>query len=543
MRTSRVDSMQETSVRSFRYWRRRSRIVATVFRPLAIVAIAACGDSSPQDNATPDGGGPIIPPPPGPQVTGIAVEGGQSRQGSGAAPTNAPTIVHVTGSKLEGVISVTVGSMRGTIVANTPTQVTFLISVPHGAPLGVQALNLTTPEGSQSFMDGVTVAPITVASTGTDAPTDATAASVGTDGNPLRSLAKAISLAASGDTILLKDGVYDQAGGDDYVKPGREPNVPVGLTLRGESAGGAKLVGAGRVQCTDSTAQMGLILAGDTRIENLDLSGFCVAVYARAGTVTLRGLVVHNIGDDGIQASDAANITFDNVDVSDSGGSGAWIDGGATATFINGRFAHNSANGIYAISANSLTVTGTEFASNGTARDHAGIRAEFITSPASITITRANFHDNPYTAVLLNNPAASATITNSTFKNNPFLGLNVGGGESTVPVTVRGSVFSGSLNDVYLNGAPVDLGTPTSFGGNTFDTGQNDAAIANDRGSTWPPIFLTGNAWTGIGGQQPPTGCTTTDVPSASAPRRFWRIATPGSCTSATTGTGNVMLN
>src|SRR5205823_6276673 len=125
---------------------------------------------------------------------------------------------------------------------------------------------VTTAEGTGSFENGVTITPITAGPTGTDTAPDAGTAFVATDEHPVRSLAKAISLAAPGDTVFLKAGDYNHANGDDFFAPGRpDSNVPAGLTVQGEA--GTKLVGPAAVSCGTAGAAYGLVLAGDTHLE------------------------------------------------------------------------------------------------------------------------------------------------------------------------------------------------------------------------------------------------------------------------------------
>jgi len=517
-----------------------------------MAAPAACGGDS-SDDGTHDAGadGSIFGPPPGPQITAIAVDGGNVRQGSGGAPTNAAAVVHVTGTKLGGATSVVVaGDIQGVIVTNTPTELAFTVNVPHGAPLGVQALAVTTAEGTQSVTNGVTIVPITAAPTGADSVGDTHTTTAATEGNPVRSLAKAISLAAAGDTILLKNGVYDRSGGDDFAKPDSGPNVPVGLTIRGESIGGVRLVG-GKSQCGEAESRDGLVLAGATQLESLDISGFCVGIQAKVGAAHILDVAVHDNLTDGIQVAGTSEMTFENVDVSKNM-SGVSIADTAKATITNGHVSGNANWGIISSSGNynSLAVTGTEFSANGTLggdNTFAAIKANTNKATTGIiAIVGANFHDNDVNAVVLQNVGVKATITSSTFKNNHYLALNVGGQGGPATVTVRGSTFVGSLNGIYLNGAPVDLGTVASPGGNTFETCSNSkdcAAVADDRDVSPAPVPVHGNTWTGIANQTPPTGCSAGDVPYPAATQRFWRIAHPGTCSSSTTGTGNVMLN
>ncbi|WP_394824061.1 right-handed parallel beta-helix repeat-containing protein [Pendulispora albinea] len=500
----------------------------------ATISLASCGSDAPPSAPGGDAGsdGYVIPLPSAPQILGVRVEGGQIRQGSGAAPSSTPAVVYLSGAKLDEISSVTVGdALRGTIVRNTSAEIVFAINVPHGAPLGVHGVKIVGPGGTASVANAVTITPITVAPTGTDGGPDAKAYD-GTNDHPFRSLKRAFSLAQAGDTVLLKDGVHEVAN-DDAVPRGGEPNVPAGITIKGQSAA-AKLVGPRKVGCAQPTARYAFVLAGDTQLQGLDVSEFCTAILAKAGTVSVRDVRLHDMGEHGIQAMGTAKITLENVDAKNNAEAGLMVLDTARVTVVNGHFIGNGSWGIHMVGVGPLTVTGTEIGENGSPGDpeSSGIWTHNDSAPVSVSITNGNFHDNPRNALIFqNDKGGSASVTDSFFKGHRFVGLAIGGGSSADVIRVRGSTFVAS--PIYLNGAPVDFGTPASPGGNTFE----DMSIDDDRGPELRlPVTVSGNVWRRTGSsQQPPAGCW------AESKLPFWHLSNPGSCSSP--ATDNVIIN
>jgi len=381
---------------------------------------AACGSDSSSGGGNPDGGSQIAPEP-APSITNVAVDGSagaQVRQGYGGVPTYAKATIHITGKFLEGAINASVGSIAGEITDSSSTTVTFTVIVPHGAPLGLQPVVVSTPRGSQSFASGVTITPITSSPAGTDgipdAGTDAGSAGtsdaaagtpVGTDESPFRSLAKALSIASAGDTVFLRTGPYSQGtSGDAFASDPQHPNVAQGLTIKGES--GTTLVGGG-------AANYGLVLAGDARIETLDISSFHDGVVApSSGNVTLSYVTSHDNIYEGLTFGGTSNVTLESVVVSGNHGDGVSIVEGASVAFTSGHIYNSAGVGIKSTGSGTIAMTGTEV--NNNSQD--GI--EFTGGPSNVSITSANIHDHANSGLLASQSShtpVSITITGTKF--------------------------------------------------------------------------------------------------------------------------------
>ncbi|HWL85127.1 MAG TPA: right-handed parallel beta-helix repeat-containing protein [Polyangiaceae bacterium] len=548
-------------------------VLGLLFVTIGAAAAAACGGgSSGGGGDTSDAGGTVVQEP-GPRITGVAVDGSAGakvRQGYGATPTNTAVTVRVTGDFLDGATGASVGTIAGTITASTRTSATFTILVPHGAPLGVQPVNLSTPRGLQSFAQGVTITPITSAPTGID---EAAGASerTGTDESPFRSLTKALSVAAAQDTILLEDGSYNQDNGE--VFPLKDPqsqdiptNIRAGITIKGQSSA-AQLVGpVAATECTGSTPWfVGLALAGDATIDTLGIQKFCTGIYATAGNVTVRDVDVHDNSYEGMNVSGTSSvmldtatiqsnyrggvsaygtstISLDNVSIQSNGpngGPGLSLGEKAVATLTNG---HVSANyeGIYLYGTGALTVTGTDIYNNKTG----GIDSSSSNAPVTIT-GGAKIHDQP-TGVSFDGAlvgTAQLSISGATF-NDSNIDISV---NDACAVKVRGTTFGGATAAAATlirvadgDGAPIklDFGTDaaTDRGENYFYVAAGGYGFHDYRQSSTVYINVYGNHWP----KSPAPTAACTDINPAGAPYS-WFFEHIGTCNSRPY-TGNVLV-
>ncbi|WP_394829419.1 right-handed parallel beta-helix repeat-containing protein [Pendulispora albinea] len=495
----------------------------------------------------------------------VEVEGNPSRkfrQGYGAEPTNVAAVVHVTGPNLDGVTAVTVGTapnaVNGMVVANTPTKLTFKLSIPHGAPLGSQPLNVMAAAGPLTVANAVTITAITAAPAGNDG-NDLGAASTGTDERPVRSLAKATSIAGAGDTIFLKDGTYDMAHGETFAPVTSAPvkvtpNIPANVTIKGESVANTKIVGPG----SKLTDVYGLVAAGDVRIESLDISGFDVGVYVVNADAAVKDVSVHACAT-GIDVENASTththkFTLDAANVYENDVTGV-ISNGAAAFVTNCHVHHNATFGIDS-SGRPISVTSTEI-------DHiggpAGSSHAAIISPAGAMLTNVNVHDNRWYGYVGYDAPSNDTplvITGSIFANNDVRGISLAG-RGSWSVKVRESRFIVNKREDYPNSQAIylgidlkmfDLGTPDSQGNNQFTLCSTCYGIVDNRvappGSPPPPfpLHVSGNKWfLGSAVSTPTAGCSNAKSPSAGPPHH-WDITNPGTC-STSGNNGNFILN
>ena len=499
--------------------------------------------------------------PDGPQVTSVSVDGSpgkQARQGIGT------TTIHLGGTKLDGATSVTLGAgpsaLIGTISADTASALTVIFTVPHGAPLGAQALTIVTPLGSQTVPAALTITEITSAPSGSDLP-DGGVAAVGTTESPFRSLTKSESVAQAGDTILLKNGTYSSAASGEtfgiltasgFGAYAGLVTLPAGVTVKGESTAGTLVVGPNKAA---GSGVAFIITGAGTKIQTLTITKFDAAVLATGGSVELTKLHVHDNGTDGIYVRGTATATLDSVESDNNGAGGASLWDTASITFTGGRVHDNGNFGMLAYGSGSVTVTNTEFDANGGngsggPPQRGGINYYgALGATSAVTVTGAKFHDNNELGLRIGNALAGATVTvtNTTFARNPTLGLGVAG---ALRLTVRGSTFTDNTfggtpctngDGVYIGDGPLalDLGAgvpamPNTFSVTTRGTAGTCRSIGDHRAASSSaaiPIIITGDTFSPV---MPPAGCSSTSLNDPT-----WYIANPGSCPA----TGNVISN
>jgi hypothetical protein len=533
----------------------------------AALSFFGCGDD-PASGAPPsDGGlGGDAPGLPQPTIVSVAVEGSperEVRQGSGAPPTNAVTTIVATGTNLAGARAVTVGTgdtaITGTIVdSSSGSSIKFRLSVPHGAPLGPQPINITTPRGVGTLAGAVTITEITAsAASGNDA------TGKGTTSSPFKTYKAAAAVAQSGDTVLLKNGTYNAASGNDWatltaVAFGAydgAPNVPAGVTIKGESNTETKIVGP-----APTTTGTAFIFTGDGALENLDIEQFAVGVLARGGTVSLKNIVVQQIGGDGVYVRGGSNATIASSTIKTAGSAGLSIFDTSAVTVDQGRITANGKWGVYSNTSGAITMMGTEIDGNWTIGGDAfndlggmlltGLGAKTV---GPLTLKNVNVHDNLRNGIDVRqtNGATTITISDSQFTKNKVYAIGVGtpalGGSfslklrnTTVTLDNNGTdCIAGS--GIYVGDrARVDLGTSGESGGNTFNlsgaggTGGGCRALNIASGTPTSTTTMKGTSFAGTTPTVPPAGCSNT------SDGRKWEIASPGSCTG--TPTGNVVL-
>ncbi|WP_394843793.1 DUF1565 domain-containing protein [Pendulispora brunnea] len=511
---------------------------------LALTTIAACGDDSPGHTVgdkTPDGGvrvnpdGGVIEPPP-PYIASVSVansDAAQIRQGSGGEPTKLAAEIHVEGDSLDGATRVMVGDIEGAIQSATPKNLTFTVLVPHGSPLGAQPVRVTNKRGTGSLDAAVTITPITASPYGVDK-------GDGTGENPFRTVKQALLCAAAGDTVVLKNGIYDSWHGDNFVPAdpwnrNLKENVRAGVTLKGESATETKLVGSGQSDCGAPAAKVGLVLGPNARVETLNVSKFCIGIYSRVENAALRGESAHE-KETRHQTPVVAGDTF-------AGANAPGMALSDTANFLGiGGYLSRNYSVVSGLKVNNVDVNSNP--SNG--RRVGGADGSDPISAATVTIRNVNSHDNYYGVTLEGisyGIVPTFTVADSIFKDD-YYGLEVLGNWD---VKIRSSILQSSLISVRLveaGGRSVDLGTSSDLGRNTFTTmnvGIMDERIPTSPGSV--PIRITGNTWTGAAAP-PSEGCSS-EVSSPPLDPSFpydpknWRVLNPGTCPA----TGNVVIN
>ncbi|WP_394836754.1 DUF1565 domain-containing protein [Pendulispora rubella] len=498
------------------------------------------GGSEVGDDVRPD-----VPSTPNlPKIDGVVVEGNPSRtvrQGFGGDPTNGITVVHLTGERLDEVTEVKIGNgantLKGDITEQTPRALSFKVKVVHGAPFGPQAVNIVTPSGSAASDPVFVISRVTASPSGSDS-LERGSATAGTDVEPLRSMAKAITFAQAGDTVFLKDGTYDVKHGEIGKVATK---VPVDVTVQGESREGTLL------QWDDSSNAGGFVLAGNGRIESLGIIGYA-GISAETGIVTIKNVRVAvegvglGISVGSFQAIAPPNIVLDSVDISGAIIAVDVLGSEGTITVSKSRI-HGNRSGIDAqVSDATLIVTETEVDHNcpgSMSRIDGGI---IVKGPA--ILTNVNIHDNQCAGITMDAELMGPLlITRGTFAANSPNSIYL---RTPGKTTIRDSSFGYHQGDIIAidSTADLDLGTPESPGGNRFTRCDNCDVISNLRPAQGVnPITVRGNTWNqGPDHNTPlPFGCWETDEPRGqTAPPRTWHIAAPGTCTPIK---GNVMIN
>ncbi|WP_394839966.1 DUF1565 domain-containing protein [Pendulispora rubella] len=443
--------------------------------------------------------------------------------------------------RLDEVSSVVVGdgpnALQGAITSKTPSELTFIVVVRHGSPIGPQTVKVMSQFGSATFAEAVFISPITAAPTGSDSfqmNSDLT----GTDERPLRSFTRAMKLAAAGDTVLLKNGTYDAAHGETFPETSTSWNVPDGVMLMGESRG-ATIVQGPKGDCDTADA---FVLAGSASIETITIAGFCNnGISTLKGVVTIRDVT---IVDTTVGVNVETSTVLDSVDISGANIAISNFASTGTLAVTNSRV-HGNRLGIDAPFADAaLVVTASEIDHNcpgpANREDDGSI---VVKGPAALT--DVNIHHNlcPGVTTTPTGLTGQLAISRGVFALNEFAAIKFRGPGRA---KVRESSFGPHPAAIYLaSTASIDLGTPEDPGNNGFSVCDKcdaifDARPAPTHGSN--PTTVKGISWNRGGAPlSVPTGCFDADEPKGrTSPPRLWHIEHPGSCASAT---GNIILN
>lgn len=300
-----------------------------------------------------------------PVLTSRAITGkpdGLVRQGFGEAPTSSLVEVVALGSHLDGATSVSFGDARvvAAIVSATASSLTINATVKHGATPGEKILTVTAPSGVATLPSALTVTEIRSEASGNDSTGD------GTTARPFRSLAKALSVAASGDTVRLGAGTfgvsteaYPQLSTPDPLSP-VTPNVPSGVTLVGAGPSSTVLQGFGSGSTTDDL-RVALVLSSGS-VAQLLVTGFRVGIVASGGSNAVSDVHLSSNTVAGLVAT--SDVALTNVE-SDTNDHGVQLASGAGATLIGCHLHDNTTNGLRASTLGAVAVSGSTITANG----------------------------------------------------------------------------------------------------------------------------------------------------------------------------------
>jgi hypothetical protein len=254
-----------------------------------------------------------------------------------------------------------------------------------------------------------------VATTGNDSNAGSTSA-------PFRTIGKALATVQAGDTILVRDGTYQE-----LLTTQRAGTASQRITLQAEHDGGATVTRAGRllnVQHPYYTID-GLVFDGQFGAEDL------VTVSSSANNLIIRDSEVRRGSRDGIDMSAAQNVLIENSKIHDL----IWFDAGARL----------DAHGVVIAGAKNLTIRGTEiyYVSGDAFQSQYG-------GWDNVLIENSDFWNGPLPQAVAGAPAGSNPGENAIDTKQ----------DGTVPaghITMKNSKFHGWKSDFIANSAALNL--------------------------------------------------------------------------------------
>jgi uncharacterized repeat protein (TIGR01451 family) len=258
---------------------------------------------------------------------------------------------------------------------------------------------------------------------------------------PFLTIAKGVTTAVSGDTVIIAPGTYTGAGNKNI-------DINKDITIQG---------------------------AGENQtIIDLEGSGYAFE-FASPSTATVK------------------NLTIKNGSTSDYGG--AIRNFGATLSIQDCSFQDNAAGreGGAIYNTGTLTITGSSFTDN---KLMGGGHGGAIYNPYGgiLTINNCNFNNNQGTWGAVANYDGTCTIKNSDFQGN--IGINYGGALWNVgTMTVTGCNFIGNTANLYGGGAIFQVGYGTLTA--NFNRFYNNNAPSGDAIYCMAGSVLAENNWWG----------------------------------------------
>lgn len=257
------------------------------------------------------------------------------RQGAGSVT------LRLDGAHLDGVESASIAGDHAAIGVASGGRLDVSWTVPHGAPLGPVDLTLRAVDGREVVVgEALTVTPITAGPAGDDD------SGRGTPEAPVRTLTRALSLAAAGDEVLLLAGTYAAASGevwpsytgDDEPELLTAPNLPAGVRVRGVDRESVTLIGPGVGAAAGTPSSVALAPTADADVRDLTIRGFGVGIVAAQGSVRVADVDVTDVFGSAVAAVDRADVTLERVAIDRgeaSPGFGVVAFGGARVTLAD----------------------------------------------------------------------------------------------------------------------------------------------------------------------------------------------------------------
>ena len=418
-----------------------------------------------------------------------SADAAEFRQGYGAAE------LELTGDNLDVVEAVTLEGLDVGILEQSRTDLKLSLTVPHGATLGDKTLTLSSPYGDADLA-ALTVSPVSAAPGGNDATGD------GSGARPYRTITKALSLAAAGDTVRLAEGTYSSSEGEVYPQftdspnpAAVTPNVPAGVTLTG--SGATVLVG-------DAGKSVALVFAGDASVSGIELSDFGWAAVSTTGEQKLAVSAGATAAKGLLAAGDAV------VDL--SGSAFDFVRGEALELRDSARVTASSLN------LRAATAFRTYDDSQIDLTDASLEGDLFLYGKSGITLSQSAVSGGIYvTGELTTNADEALSLTlreTEITQDGPFaVGIAVNG---TYNLTLRATTISSTIGAVLVTGNPLklDLGTDGERGGNSLSSkgDPQSEALLDFRSKGGPDATILTLSGTTLNGILPAEGCVTGPV-------------------------------
>ncbi len=394
--------------------------------------------------------------------------------------------LRLTGSRLDSLTAARLGGITLTIGFGEDTQVSLSGVIPHGSSPGLQTLILENAIGSFSLADALEITKISSSANALFNPSDSCFdpsqpkfCGLGTPNRPFRTLSKAVSLAGTGDTVLLTAGTYS-AGETWPLSSGiPSPNIPVGVSIEGQTSDRNTVIlqGPGK-----TSGYSGLVFAGDGAVKNLSLRGFKYAMILRRGSQTTRlgSLAIDNVESDnnfdglhvwGAVRLDVTNSAFigNGDDGVVNGGSGIYVAGSTPFVFQQSNVEGN-VYGIYVdwdANGNLMNVTSKD-----------NIRDGIFSNRSQLVISNSTLSGNGFSGLFFAMPAGeySLFIDKSTITGNKYQGVHLKGIMKNLLVTLFNSSLSGNAQWQLFDERNASTGTTiyslfTSYEGTVPATG------------------------------------------------------------------------
>jgi hypothetical protein len=335
---------------------------------------------------------------------------------------------------------------------------TLTLTAAANAPEREQSLTVLGRSGEKTWVGSLKLTVVsTTAKTFFVDPVKGNDANAGTQSKPFKTLAKALSKAKQGDTIILGKGVYSStSNGEKYTSNSQQVLVPSGVTIQGT------LEGQQRVSVLQGEpGAIGLNFAGDATVKSIALSGFNVGIQAIQGRQSLNNLfMTQNVDSLDVRGSAQATLVGSTINLI-AGATGVSLDGQAQFTMDGGRITRGGTNCDFSIGVRAIDSTQVTLKNNATLEDIAGT-ALSLADTTKTTLTNAAINRtlpsgcSAQPSVRLFDTAAltlqRSQVTNSGGKDTIGISMNDG---TPRTLTLIGSTVSGFKGS--NSGTGIDL--------------------------------------------------------------------------------------